>query len=243
MKFKIALLLLLILLFCGIIICFLIFRKFYSRELSLRLSPLTENNLLLATSTRFWLVGDSRFYQWHIPDSIIPRSQYCNLGLNAQTTAQVYYRLRQHFDQGIPAYLFLQVGINDLKAIGVFPGRKEEIIGQCINNIESILKICIDKKISPVFCTIFPPGTVEIIRLPIWSKEINTAVVRVNDSVTDFCKNNNMAVFDAYAELSDGNGILKKNYQLDDLHLNEEGYKILNKELEKFLTREKLVIK
>lgn len=241
MKLKIALLFLL-LLFSGLVAAFyFLFIKLYSKELSLRLSPITENELLTAKTTKFWFLGDSRIYQWNIPDSIIPKNDYCNLGVNAQTSAQVLYRLGLHLQQGLPEYVFLQVGINDIKAIGIFPEKQEAILNECIKNIELILKTCVSYKAIPVFCTIIPPGVIKLIRLPVWSYKINNAVVEVNNSISKFCKMNGVAIFDVYSFLSDEKGVLIKNYQKDDLHLNQEGYNKLNSELVTFMIKEKIV--
>lgn len=241
MKIKIALLFL-FLLFIGVGFAFyFLFIKFYRKELSLRLSPLTENELITAKTAKFWFLGDSRIYQWNMPDSIIPKAAYCNLGINAQTSAQVLYRLGLHLQQGLPEYLFLQVGINDIKAIGIFPEKDQEIIKECIKNIEQLLKTCISFKVIPVFCTVIPPGSIELIRRPVWSYKINNAVVEVNNSISKFCKMNGVPIFDVYSFLSDGKGVLIKNYQKDDLHLNQEGYNKLNSELVTFMIKEKIV--
>jgi lysophospholipase L1-like esterase len=189
------------------------------------------------------MIGDSRIYQWNIPGTVIHQKEYCNLGVNSQTSAQVLYRLILYFEQAKPEYVFIQVGINDLKAIGIFPEKKEAIIEQCTKNIELMINTCMAHKTIPVFCTIFPPGNISFIRRPFWSKEINKAVIRVNDSVINFCREKGAAIFDTYGALNDGKGTLIKSYQKDDLHLNEEGYKQLNKELAKFLTKEKIVNK
>lgn len=222
---------------------YFIFKKFYSREINLRLSPITENELLTVKSTKFWFLGDSRIYQWNIPNTVIPANQYLNLGINSQTSAQILYRLSLHLEQGLPEYIFLELGINDIKAIGIFPEKKEAIINQCIKNIELVINTCINYNIHPVFCTIFPPGDIQLFRRPIWSKEINNAVVYVNKMVTDFCKLKEVSIFDTYSALNDGNGVLIKKYQHDDLHLNEEGYNFLNIELAKFLIKKKIVNK
>ncbi|WP_301930518.1 GDSL-type esterase/lipase family protein [Ferruginibacter sp.] len=188
-------------------------------------------------------MGDSRIYQWNIPDTIIPAANYANLGVNAQTTAQVLYRLGLHLQQGTPEFLFLQAGINDIKAIGVFPEKKDFIIAECIKNIELLIDTCIKCNIHPVFCTIIPPGDVQLFRRPVWTSEIKDKVAYVNKIVSDFCKSKNVSIFDTYSTLSDGKGVLLKQYQADDLHLNRAGYDMLNRELKSFLIREKIVIK
>lgn len=241
MKIKIALLFLLLLFTCVGLVFYFLFIKLYRKELSLRLSPITENELLTAKTVKFWFLGDSRIYQWNIPESVIPKNDYCNLGINAQTSGQVLYRLGLHLQQGLPEYVFLQVGINDIKAIGIFPEKQEAILNKCVKNIELLLKTCISFKVIPIFCTIIPPGAIKLIRRPLWNYKINSAVAEVNDTISKFCKMNGIAVFDIYSFLSDGKGVLIKNYQQDDLHLNQEGYNKLNSELATFMMKEKIV--
>ncbi len=42
-------------------------------------------------------------------------------------------------------------------------------------------------------------------------------------------------VLDSYALLCGDDGLIKKEYSADTLHLNKEGYRVLNKELEGML--------
>lgn len=239
MNVKATLILLVLFIVGGLGIFYFTFMKFYRRELALRLSPLTENENLIVLNTKFWFLGDSRVYQWSIPDDIIPKHDYCKLGINTQTTAQVLYRLKIYLDEALPQYVFVQVGINDLKAIGVFPENKERIVRQCIENIESMITICQDHKVEPIFCTILPAGNVQLVRLPIWSNEINNAVIFVNKEITDFCKLKRVSIFDTYSALVNKDGTLLKKYQEDDLHVNKAGYDVLNAALIKFLKIEK----
>lgn len=243
MNFKVNLIVLGVFIVGGAGIVYFVFMKFYRKELLLRLSPLTENENLVASNRKFWFLGDSRVYQWNITDEAIPKNQYCNLGVNTQTSAQVYYRLKIHLEQALPEYVFVQVGINDIKAIGVFPENKERILRNCIENIESIINTCQSYKVRPIYCTILPAGNVQLARLPIWTNEINNAVIFVNKEITNFCKLKGVSIFDTYSALVSTGGTLLKKYQEDDLHVNKAGYDYLNVELVKFLKIEKIANK
>jgi hypothetical protein len=89
-------------------ISYLVFRHMYARELSLRLSPVMENNNQLIKNEKYWFLGDSRIARWTIPDSILPRSTYCNLGVDGQTSTQVLYRIRLYFEKQNPDYIFFR---------------------------------------------------------------------------------------------------------------------------------------
>jgi lysophospholipase L1-like esterase len=209
----------------------------YASELNLRLSPIIENQDFVICNQKIWFLGDSRISQWNIPDSILSKLEYCNLGIDGQTTAQVLLRLNIYLSTHVPEYMFLQVGINDLKAIGLFPKRNKQIVEQCIKNIELILYETLKRGVTPVFISIIPPGEVEWLRLPIWSNNINLAVISVNKEIINYAKIQNIAVIDAYGVLSEDGFRIKKDFQKNCLHMNTQGYDVLNEELQRYMLR------
>lgn len=215
---------------------YLIFVKLYSREIKLRLSPLLEDSHKDTTHVKYWFIGDSRIVQWDIPDSILDRTAYINFGIDGQTTAQVLYRLRLYFEKNNPDYVFIQVGINDLKAIGLFPTMKRKIIEQCELNIKHIISETINHNVVPIYISIISPGNIEWIRRPIWNNDINHAVIEVNNNVIKFALSKNIPIIDTSVLCSDNKFVTNWKYQKDCLHLNANGYSVLNKELNKVIS-------
>jgi lysophospholipase L1-like esterase len=214
-----------------------VYKNNYARVIDLRLSPLLENVNDLNTNGKYWLLGDSRVSQWELPDSIIPKSDLCNLGVDGQTSAQVLYRMELYYKKNTPRYLFLQVGINDLKAIGVFPGRETDIINHCVQNIKLMLSESLDRGITPIFLTIIPPGDVELLRRPVWSNSIKQAVITVNDEMKKYARMHSILMIDACLLLSDSDCIVRKDLQKDCLHLNKKGYEILNTGISEIISK------
>ncbi|MCP5096926.1 MAG: SGNH/GDSL hydrolase family protein [Chloroflexi bacterium] len=174
--------------------------------------------------------GDSRAAQWRTPDNI-PHIQFINRGVGAQTSAQVQLRYDAHIRPLQPDILILQVGINDLKTIPLFPHAETHIIETTNDNIGWIVAAAMETDTTVLLTTIFPTGEIPLIRRPFWSDNIDPAIVDVNAYIHSLA-DENVIIFDSYALLSDENGRLAPEYAHDELHLTTVGYTHLNQQLE-----------
>jgi lysophospholipase L1-like esterase len=178
--------------------------------------------------------GDSRTAQW--PGPQLEEFLFINPGIGNQTSAQVANRFEVHVRPLQPDIVVIQVGINDLKTIPLFPGKKPEIVSNCEANIEKIVQDSLAMGSTVIITTIFPAGQVPLHRRLVWSEEISKAIDEVNRYIRDGAQDP-VILFDAAAILSDPKGQMRKEYRLDELHLNKEGYEALNLELIKLLKR------
>jgi lysophospholipase L1-like esterase len=185
-------------------------------------------------STTVVFYGDSRAAQW--PSPALDGFWFVNRGIGSQTTAQVTSRFAEHIAPLQPGVVVLQVGINDLKTVTLFPERKMEIISNCKENIRRIIDASLRSDSMVVVSTIFPIGKAPRDHTQVWSSDIDEAIVDVNRYIRSLATDQ-VLVFDAARLLSDKNGKLKQEYSSDGLHLNEAGYAILNSELVKLLER------
>jgi len=83
---------------------------------------------------RIVFFGDSRIQMWH-PLPTIPHAVLINNGIGGQTTAQCLVRIDNDVVALKPELVVIQVGINDLKYIGLFPHRQSKIANNCFDNI------------------------------------------------------------------------------------------------------------
>lgn len=185
-------------------------------------------------STTVVFYGDSRAAQW--PSPALEGFWFVNRGIGSQTTAQVTSRFDEHIAPLQPGVIVLQVGINDLKTVTLFPERKTEIISNCEENILKIIDASLRSNSVVVVSTIFPIGKAPQDHTQVWSSDIDEAIVDVNRYIRSLATDQ-VLVFDAARLLSDKNGNLKQEYSPDGLHLNEAGYATLNSELVKLLER------
>ena len=219
----------------SLIILYKIYYFASGRELWNKLDPIYEHSELSFKSTSYLFLGDSRIFQWEIPDSIIPSNRRLNIGIEGQTSSQVLQRAKDYFANNHSDYVIIQVGINDLKLIGYYPERDKYIVSLTTKNIKELLETCTKHHSIPLFITIIPPGTVELKRVLFWNKKINNAVKQVNEVILSYCKEERIRVLNA-SELLSGDGfVISKEYERGCFHLNEKGYKMLNSELVKII--------
>jgi lysophospholipase L1-like esterase len=181
-----------------------------------------------AEQTRVVFLGDSRAAAWTFPD--LNGYEFIDRGINAQTSAQTVQRFAYHVQPLKPNVVVIQVGINDLKTIALFPDRRASIIANCEANIKQIVEDTKSLGAVAIVTTIFPVGEVPLERKLFWSDQIGEAVQQVNAYIATLA-DQQVVVLDSSAILADRQGILLPQYRVDELHLNQQGYQALNQEL------------
>ena len=179
------------------------------------------------------LFGDSRAAQWPVPENLNGFS-FVNRGIKNQSSGQVLGRFDKHVVPLHPNIIIVQVGINDLKTIPLFPERKSALITNCKANIQQLVARSVNSGATVILTTIFPIGPVPLTRQPFWSSDVPQAVSELNAYLYSL-KARDVLILDAYSLLAE-NGQVRSNYVGDTLHLNERGYHALNQELTKVLS-------
>lgn len=176
--------------------------------------------------------GDSRARDW-TPPNAGSEFRFVNRGIGAQTSEQVLARFDAHIAPLKPDVVIVQVGINDLKVIPLFPQQKDAIIERCKKNIETIVRLSRELGATVILTTVFPVGKVPLERRLFWSPEVQTAVANVNEFIK-LQQGEGVAILDS-AVLQDENGTIRNEYSLDMLHLTDAGYEALNQSLRTIL--------
>ncbi|MDF1763931.1 MAG: GDSL-type esterase/lipase family protein, partial [Oleibacter sp.] len=166
--------------------------------------------------------GDSRANQWTNPKDL-NQFVFLNRGIGTQTSTQVVGRFDQHIAPINADILVVQVCINDLKAIPLYSNLQQEIIDNCKSNIKKIVDKASTQGTSVILTTIFPLGELPIERRIVWSDEIAKAMLEVNEYIYTL-QDESVVIYDTKAVLADENGQVRKEYELDYLHLNKKGY-------------------
>lgn len=180
--------------------------------------------------------GDSRADQWPFPQGpeIDARFLFVNRGVSAQTSAQVVGRFDAHIRPLQPDILILQLCINDLKTLPLFPDAHKPIIDGCKANIAQIVAQSRAIGTTVILTTVFPFGPLPPERRLLWSDDVFTAVEEVNTHIHSLA-GEGILILDTTPILAGENGLVKDPYRLDFLHINETGYAALNEELAKIL--------
>ena len=218
---------------------YILIKKYYLAYNLLKLDPLEEKSSEIINSTYsesndgIWLTGDLRIARWD--PELFPSFglRVSNFGIEGQTTSQVLLRFKNQLVKATPRWVLLEVGVNDLKIIGIDRDQADVIKETCFSNIISVAKLCKEHNINIIVINIFPTGEIEFLRRFIWNASVDMAIVEINDRLKSYCINNDVYYFDAYDLLTglSTDRTVKKMYQEDFLHINEEAYKLLTKNL------------
>ena len=182
----------------------------------------------------FLLYGDSRSLSW--PDPSLEQYQIINRGIGNQSSTQIAMRFDHHAKPLKPDTILIQVCVNDLKTIPLFPKQREQIINDCKNNINQMLSDAKAIDADVVLSTVFPLADIAIERRIFGFHEpaIISAIDEVNEYILSL-EGKNVRIFDSYKLLKGEARKINPQYSRDWLHLNAQGYQHLNAKLEEFI--------
>lgn len=169
--------------------------------------------------------GDSRAAAWPAP--ALDGVAFTNRGIGAQTSTQVAGRYPHHITPLLPDVLVVQVGINDLTAVSLFPNDADAIISRVQANIDAIVTQARADGVTLVLTTVFPVGEYPLLRRPFWSDAIMDGLHTVNAHIRALAAPD-VIVLDTYALLAGADGFIQPQYAADELHLSPAGYALLN---------------
>ena len=180
--------------------------------------------------------GDSRALEWPAPASTA-EWHFINRGINAQTSVQAAGRYEHHIAALQPDVIVVQVGVNDLRLIPLFPEKRDQIIANAKRYIDDIVAQALANDSKVVLSTIFPVGKPSLEqKLTGESVEVITAVRQVNQYIRSVATDQ-VKVLEADRILGDATGsIVRVEYHEDFLHINKRGYDALNQELVRILS-------
>jgi lysophospholipase L1-like esterase len=189
------------------------------------LSKYAESNNELkkqSIANRVVFMGNSITEGWSNfnPDFFID-NPFVNRGISGQTTPQMLIRFKPDVINLNPKAVVILAGINDI-AGNTGPMEIENIS----ENIFSMAEIAKANNIGVYICSVLPAKDFP------WSPGLNPSekVVKLNNILENYCKENNIKYVDYYSKMNDGNGGLKvpEFTSEDDLvHPNKQGYSVM----------------
>jgi lysophospholipase L1-like esterase len=215
---------------------------YYEKMLEIQLDPTHEGYFFLENRAlasrppqrrRIVLFGDSRIERWTQPP-VMSGSQVVNRGIGGDTTAQLLLRLKRDVIDLHPDVVVVQVGINDLKAIGIMPENADRITKLVKNNIRKMVSLLRQNNIRVLLMTILPAGRPDLIHRLAWSNGIDRSVATVNQYIRYLGRKTEVSVLDCTPPFARG-GRMRSEYAEDTLHLNAKGYELLGQMLSRAL--------
>ncbi|MEL6816455.1 MAG: GDSL-type esterase/lipase family protein, partial [Cyanobacteria bacterium J06598_3] len=158
---------------------------------------------------------------------------FINRGIASQTSAQVLQRFSAHVVPLDPDIIVIQVGINDLKTIGLFPEQAEDIMSAYQANMRALVALAQQEtEATVVVSTILPAGDVTWARRLVWSDAIDQAVIEMNESLKTRANGTDVFIFDGFSLIAAATAESGRSaYYKDELHFTQLGYDLLNEPL------------
>lgn len=148
-----------------------------------------------------------------------------NSGISGYRTTNIiskfYVLVRQHQADK----MILLIGTNDIH----YQASQEEIL----DNIKKIVTMTNEESPNTKIYieSIYPVNT----SMPKVGKRNNKIIKEINKNLEEYCASNNIVYINMYDELTDSEGMLNKDYTVDGLHLNDNGYVVVTNVLKKYV--------
>ena len=129
-----------------------------------------------------------------------------------------------------PGKVFLLIGTNDIAYTDL---SNEEIL----NNIKEITsRIENSSKDTKIYIeSIYPVKESITLAYDVLHIRKNDRIREINQSLEEICKERNYTYINLYDVLSNEDGTINMDYSYEGLHMNEEGYNVITKEIEKYV--------
>ena len=135
-----------------------------------------------------------------------------------------------------PTKVFLLIGTNDINFTDI---TNEELVDQILEICNEIAK---NRKNAKIYVeSIYPVNrNTDNDKIKLWmvDKRNNTRIQEINKRLEAALKDTNYKYIDMYSALADENGDIKLEYTNDGLHMSDEGYKVITKEIKKIIEGE-----
>lgn len=145
-----------------------------------------------------------------------------NRGIANETTSDIYARLDDIISLN-PRTVILLAGINDFLRKRVT--NPADVAKNVISVAEKLKETCADVRI----VSLYPVNKKKLKASGFYLRRVtNKKIIVTNELLKKYCKENSLPFIDMYPTLADENLNLKKEYTIEGLHLNLNGYNAIS---------------
>ena len=140
-------------------------------------------------------------------------------GISGQTTSHMLVRMRKDVVDHHPKYVVILAGTNDIAKNNGFI-EVDDIYG----NIVSMCEIAKANRIKPVICSVLPVKQYK------WRPEVTDCadrIIRLNAMLKEYARKNKITYVDYHSAMKDEENGLPEKWSYDGVHLNGEGYDVI----------------
>jgi len=182
------------------------------------------------------LLGDSRMAQWEV--ARLGDLAVVNRGMSGATSAEILFQVPGWLEGRLPRVAVIEMGINDLKLLGVRPDLRAAVVAAVVANIQKTAAACRDRGMAVIVCPVWPAGPIPLVRRLAWNGEVDRATDEVNARLREWAaREPGVVLFDGFAELREASPELRRDGYRDALHLRPETYRQLEPGLDALVRR------
>lgn len=167
-------------------------------------------------------MGDSITQCWYDADpSFFNDNNFACRGISGQTTSHMLVRMRKDVVNLHPKYVVILAGTNDIAKNNGFI-EVDDIYG----NIVSMCEIAKANKVKPVICSVLPVKQYK------WRPEVTDCaerIIKLNAMLEEYAKEHKCIYVDYHSVMKDAENGLPEKYSYDGVHLNGDGYDVIEK--------------
>jgi len=223
-------------------VCFLLFsdlKKTYRDYRHFRALPVGTSSATNASPTEKSMVlfGDSRIETWY-PYPYSDKYTFINAGITGETTSEMRRRFERDVIRLQPDYVLIQAGVNDLTA-AVTKGIKQPqlLIDTMHHNLRFFIEFMEAKGIDVIVTSILPNQHLSIKRKQFWHDTLGEEVADANIKLKETALSLGANWLDLDPLYRNESGDPINRLFADTLHINQRGYKVLNKHLKEYIDK------
>ena len=174
----------------------------------------------------YLFLGDSITYYYDL-EKHFPDMPVVNSGISSNTTEDILEDMKNRVYDYNPSKVFILIGTNDL--------RDKKTVDEVVTNIKEIIKeIKKNRKNAEIYLESIYPVNEKVNEKGVEGRK-NEDIKEINNQLKKYAKEENITFINIYDKLVDDEGLLNEEYTTDGLHINENGYEVITKELKKYL--------
>lgn len=205
-----------------ILTCILLFQQAHAQDDWANIGRYAQANSEMTVQPKAVFMGDSITQCWYDADpSFFNDNNFACRGISGQTTSHMLVRMRKDVVDLHPKYVVILAGTNDIAKNNGFI-EVDDIYG----NIVSMCEIAKANKVKPVICSVLPVKQYK------WRPEVTDCaerIIRLNAMLEDYAKASRCIYVDFHSVMKDDENGLPQKWSYDGVHLNGDGYDVIEK--------------
>lgn len=205
-----------------ILTCILLFQQAHAQDDWANIGRYAQANSEMTVRPKAVFMGDSITQCWYDADpSFFNDNNFACRGISGQTTSHMLVRMRKDVVDLHPKYVVILAGTNDIAKNNGFI-EVDDIYG----NIVSMCEIAKANKVKPVICSVLPVKQYK------WRPEVTDCaerIIRLNAMLEDYAKASRGIYVDYHSVMKDDENGLPQKWSYDGVHLNGDGYDVIEK--------------